>query len=241
MELKDIDVWFDVRSDCPKPKPSSNRMPDPDNASPTLKAYHQLLWSKRLPNGEFMALESTKNFYLKWKDFYFGSDSIIVSFMHSKFKLRELVQSSIFNYAEYREQYQHRSYTIGGSVIFPQHRWSMNQARGCSRKISDRWDLTLECIRRYYLGESNPLDSVFEKDASFFDLFLDFKGYVDFFFFQDCVDDNYNVKFWLDTPLWDTYPMPKTLEEYHSWMKQEQDFLEKRAKRIADYCKQAKQ
>ena len=241
MELKDIDVWFDVRSDCPKPKPGSNRMPDPDNASPTLKAYHQLLWSKRLPNGEFMALESTKNFYLKWKDFYFGSDSIIVSFMHSKFKLRELVQSSIFNYAEYREQYQHRSYTIGGSVIFPQHRWSMNQARGCSRKISDRWDLTLECIRRYYLGESNPLDSVFEKDASFFDLFLDFKGYVDFFFFQDCVDDNYNVKFWLDTPLWDTYPMPKTLEEYHSWMKQEQDFLEKRAKRIADYCKQAKQ
>ena len=65
MELKDIDVWFDVRSDCPKPKPGSNRMPDPDNASPTLKAYHQLLWSKRLPNGEFMALESTKNFYLK--------------------------------------------------------------------------------------------------------------------------------------------------------------------------------
>ena len=114
-----------------------------------------------------------------------------------------------------------------------------NQARGSSRKISDRWDLTLECIRRYYHGESNPLDSVFEKDAPFFDLFVDFKGYVDFFFFQDCVDDNYNVKFWLDTPLWDTYPMPKTLEEYHFWMKQEQDFLEKRAKRIADYCKQA--
>ena len=239
MELKDIDVWFDVRSDCPKPKPGSNKIPDPDNASPTLKAYHQLLWSKQLPNGEFMALETGKGFYLKWKDFYLGGDSIIVSFMHARFKLRDLVKSSIPNYANYREQYLHRSYTIGGNIIFPQHRWSMNQARGCSRKISDRWDLTLECIRRYYLGESNPLDSVFEKDAPFFDLFVDFKGYVDFFFFQDCVDENYNVKFWLDTPLWETYSMPKTLEEYHFWMKQEQDFLEKRAKRIADYCKQA--
>ena len=239
MELKDIDVWFDVRSDCPKPKPGSNKIPDPDNASPTLKAYHQLLWSKQLPNGEFMALETGKGFYLKWKDFYLGGDSIIVSFMHARFKLRDLVKSSIPNYANYREQYLHRSYTIGGNIIFPQHRWSMNQARGCSRKISDRWDLTLECIRRYYLGESTPLDSVFEKDAAFFDLFVDFKGYVDFFFFQDCVDENYNVKFWLDTPLWDTYPMPKSLEEYHFWMKQEQGFLEKRAKRIADYCKQA--
>ena len=239
MELKDIDVWFDVRSDCPKPKPGSNIIPDPDNASPTLKAYHQLLWSKQLPNGEFMALETGKGCYLKWKDFYLGGDSIIVSFMHARFKLRDLVKSSIPNYANYREQYLHRSYTIGGNIIFPQHRWSMNQARGCSRKISDRWDLTLECIRRFYLGESNPLDSVFEKDAPFYDLFVDFKGYVDFFFFQDCVDENYNVKFWLDTPLWDTYPMPKTLEEYHFWMKQEQDFLEKRAKRIADYCKQA--
>ena len=239
MELKDIDVWFDVRSDCPQPIPGSNKIPDPDNASPTLKAYHQLLWSKQLPNGEFMALETGKNYYLKWKDFYLGGDSIIVSFMHTRFKLRSLVKSSIPNYAEYREQYLHRSYTIGGNIIFPQHRWSMNQARGCSRKISDRWDLTLECIRRYYLGESTPLDSVFEKDAAFFDLFVDFKGYVDFFFFQDCVDENYNVKFWLNTPLWDTYPMPKTLEEYHFWMKQEQDFLEKRAERIADYCKQA--
>lgn len=236
MELKDIDVWFDARSDCPKP--GSNKIPDPDNASPTLKAYHQLLWSKQLPNGEFMALETGKDCYLKWKDFYLGGDSIIVSFMHARFKLRDLVKSSIPNYADYREQYLHRSYTIGGNIIFPQHRWSMNQARGSSRKISDRWDLTLECIRCYYLGESNPLDSVFEKDAPFFDLFVDFKGYVDFFFFQDCVDENYNVKFWLNTPLWDTYPMPKTLEQYHLWMKQEQDFLEKRAKRIADYCKQ---
>lgn len=236
MELKDIDVWYDVRSDCPQPEPESKIIPDPDSASPTLKAYHQLLWSKPLPNGEFMALETGKDFYLKWKDFYFGSDSIIVSFMNARFKLREHIQSNIPDYAEYREQYLHKSYTISGSVIFPQHKWSMNQARGCSHKISDRWDLTLECIRRHYQGDSSPLKTVLDKDFSFYDLFVDFKGYVDYFFFQDCVDDDYNVKFWLDTPLWDNYPLPKTLEEYHLWMKQEQDFLEKRAKRIEDYC-----
>lgn len=236
MELKDIDVWFDMRSDCPKPKPGTTKLPDPDIVSPTLKEYHRLLWSKQLPNGKFMDLETGNGCYLKWNDFYLGSDSIIVSFMHTRFKLRELVQNSIPNYAEYREQYQHRGYTIGGSIIFPQHRWSMNQARGCSRKISDRWDLTLECIRRYYHGEPNPLESVFEKDTSFFNLFVDFKGYVDFFFLQDCVDENYNVNFWLDTPLWDTYPMPKTMEEYHLWIAQEMDFLEKRARRIQEYC-----
>lgn len=43
IELKDIDVWFDVQTD-------SNGK-DPDSASKTLKSYHQALWSKLLPNG----------------------------------------------------------------------------------------------------------------------------------------------------------------------------------------------
>jgi len=29
---------------------------DPDNASPTLRRYHKILWSKRLPNGEIFEL-----------------------------------------------------------------------------------------------------------------------------------------------------------------------------------------
>jgi hypothetical protein len=45
------------------------------------------------------------------------------------------------------------SYTIGGMMVFPGNaidgKWTINQARGCLRKISDRFDLTLECIRRY--------------------------------------------------------------------------------------------
>ena len=227
MSLKNIDLNFDVRSD------SNDK--DPDCASATLKAYHQALWSKPLPNGQIMELDTGKGYYLKWNDMYFGSDSIIVSFMNARYKLRELVKTSIPQFEEYREDYLKKSYTIAGSIIFPQIKWSMNQARGCSRKISDRWDLTLECIRRFYIGESSPLDRALQKSKSFFELFVDFKGYVDFFFLQDCVDNDYCVKLWLETPLFVSDPMPESVEAYKEWIDKELDFVEKRGKRMRDY------
>lgn len=228
MLLQELDLKYDVRTD-------SNGK-DPDYASPTLKAYHKALWSKSLPNGQTMELESGRGYYLKWNNMYFGSDSIIVSFMHARYKLRELVEGSIPNFESYRESYLKKSYTVAGSIIFPQTRWSMNQARGCSRRISDRWDLTLECIRRFYAGENSPLDTALQRSKSFFELFVDFKGYVDFFLLQDCVDEDYNVRFWLDTPLFVNDPMPKSVESYLDWIKKELDFVEKRSIRIYDYC-----
>ncbi len=227
MELKDIDITFDFQTD------SENK--DPDSASKTLRAYQQLLWSKRLPNGEMMQLDICKG-YLKWNDMWFGSDSITASFLHYRFPLKELVESTIPNFKEFKKDYCHKTYTIGGEIIFPMVRWSMNQARGCSVKICDRWDLTLECIRRYYAGESSPLDKALAKSSEFFDKFVDFKGYVDFFLLQDCVDDNYNVKFWLDTPLFVSMPMPKNMDEYYMWINSQLDFVAKRGQRIAEYC-----
>ena len=50
MEL--IDIAFDFRSDTPPGK-------DPDERSPTLRRYHQLLWSKALPNGAPFELSAT--------------------------------------------------------------------------------------------------------------------------------------------------------------------------------------
>lgn len=231
MELRDIDIHFDVRTDC--------KGPDPDSGSPTLKAYHQLLWSKPLPNGQMMNLTQGKGYYLKWNDMYFGSDSIIVSFWHARYKHRDLIESSIPSVKDFREDYLKRASTIAGYVLFPQIRWSMNQARGCSRKISDRWDLTLECIRRFYSGEPSPLDTALQRSKAFFDLFLDFKGYVDFFLLQDCVDEDYNVKYWLDTPLFVSDPMPDSVESYKAWIQAELDFVAKRGNRIGEYCKQS--
>jgi hypothetical protein len=43
-KMTSIDIKFNVFSDTPKGK-------DPDSFSPTLRKYHQKLWSKKLPNG----------------------------------------------------------------------------------------------------------------------------------------------------------------------------------------------
>jgi hypothetical protein len=166
---------------------------------------------------------------------WFGCDSITASFLHWRFPLKESVEQQIPNFAEWKKDYWHKTYTIGGSIIFPMHPWSMNQARGCSVKICDRWDLTLECIRRFYAGEPTPLDKALEKDREFFNLFVDFKGYVDFFLLQDCVDENYNVKFALETTLFDSKRMPKTLDEYQMWIDSQIDFVTKRGRRIEEY------
>ena len=162
--------------------------------------------------------------------------AITASFLHARYPLRQFIEENIPNFKEFKREYWHRTYTIGGAIIFPQVRWSMNQARGCHPKICDRWDFTLECIRRFYAGESSPLDTALQRSGDFFRLFGNFKEYVDFFLLQDCVDDNYKVKIWLDTPVFESHPMPKSLEEYYRWIQTQLDFVDKRGKRIKEYC-----
>ena len=54
--------------------------------------------------------------------------------------------------------------------------------------------------------------------------------------FQDCVDETYSkVKFWLDTPLFISRPIPNTVESYIYFIEKEIDFVERRNKRIRDY------
>lgn len=63
--------------------------------------------------------------------------------------------------------------------------------RGWYPRIADRFDLTLVCIRRHYLGErANPLGEVFHRYADFFALFGDFSGYVSFFLLQHLVEED---------------------------------------------------
>ena len=108
--------------------------------------------------------------------------------------------------------------------------------RGLNRKIRDRFDLTLECIRRYYNNEKSPLYETLLKNEDFFNLFVDFKGYVDFFFLQDLVNVEYSeIKFWLGNGNFDENPVPKTVKEYLLWMENQMRFVEKRNKRIEQY------
>src|SRR6476646_1158913 len=81
-----IDVDFDFRSDTPgygRPRV------DPDNSSPTLRRYHQLLWSKPLPDGRRFDLDaySGKGYLYhnsELGEFALTSDSVLPSFSRHK-------------------------------------------------------------------------------------------------------------------------------------------------------------
>lgn len=211
---------------------------DPDAKSPTLRAYHQFLWSRPLPNGEIMQLESGRSrYYLRWKNIYFGSDSILASFRYWDNKAFIMkVKDEAEDFRGLIENYIHKSYTMGGVILLPSFQWCLNQARGCHKRIRDRWDLTMECIRRYYIGEPSPLSKPLQNSKEFLDLFVDFKGFVDFFFLQDLVSEDYSkVNLWYETALFESNPMPKTTAEYIDFIQKELEFLEKRNARIQKY------
>ena len=209
---------------------------DPDSHSPTLREYHRMLWSRELPNGQIMDLsEGYGTDYLTWNGMRFASDSITTGFRYKGNRtLIDEVSSSMDDYRGWMESVIRRTYTIGGSIIFPKHRNSINQCRGTNRLIKDRWDLTLECIRRFYEGENSPLSWCLEQDRGFFDLFVDFKGYVDFFLLQDCVNkDCSEVNMWLNTEPFKDDPLPKSVDEYTHWIDCSLEFVKKRNGRIA--------
>ena len=156
-----IDVKFDFTSDSPgywdKFWENNDGLggggSDPDSVSVVLQRYNQGLWSKELPNGEKMELALGENGSLSWNGFRFGSDSIITSFRYKRQRaLLERVAESMDDYRGFVEDFLHKTYTIGGEIIFPKHTRSINQTRGVNPLICDRFDLTLECIRRYYAG-----------------------------------------------------------------------------------------
>ena len=89
------------------------------------------------------------------------------------------------------EEFRTIAYTIGAMMVFPgnqiDRKQTINVARGFNRTISDRFDLTLECIRRQYADKESPLTPTLSLYADFFALFCDFRGYVSFFLLDDLV------------------------------------------------------
>lgn len=244
--MKKIDVNFDFTMDTPEywngfwteTGDFAGNRKDPDWYSDTLREYHRLLWSRQLPNGQIMQLDRPeKSIYLQWNGINFGSDSIIISFRYDK-QLMNQLKKIVPDFKKHIEIFFHKSYTIGGAIIFPMRSHSINQMRGINSIIKDRFDLTLECIRRYYNGEKSPLSKTLEADKKFFDLFIDFKGYVDFFFLNDLVTDDYNkINCWCGKMDFKGSGIPKSLEEYIRFIELEMNFLEKRNNRIEEYCK----
>jgi hypothetical protein len=225
-----IDVSFNVFSDTPPGK-------DPDTYSPTLRKYHKLLWSKPLPNGVFFSLEDTRPKVLYHKseagEFILSSDSIghtyrnVKNMAHIVNQVSEGEIDSFFKLCS----------TIGGYMIFPskriENKITINGARGFDRKIQDRFDLTLECIRRFYINEVSPLQDTLNRYSEFLNLFSNFKGYVDFFLLQDLVSKNYlEVNYFHPFEDFNLSPLPKNINEYLSYKESMTNFLIARNRRI---------
>jgi hypothetical protein len=228
-----IDTTFDFRTDASGP--------DPDNSSPTLKRYHQLLWSKPLPSGRPFHLEAVPRGYLRHQselgEFFLSSDAVIPDFTRWK-RLRHITEQFP---EEENEAFRSITYTIGGMMVFPGNKVdgknTINGERGLNSKIADRMDLTLECIRLNYIGKANPLGNVLSRYPEFFSLFENFRGYVDFFLLQDLVtEDCSEVQFFMPFDDFNTAPTPKNVDAYKDYRRRSIEFIEARNCRIGRYA-----
>ena len=229
-----IDITFDFRSDTPAGK-------DPDVHSPTLRRYHKWLWSKRLPCGtEFELADTTPQAYLhhhsELGEFWLSSDSVIPSFRREN-KIAQIIKEVP---ADKMDRFNAIGYTIGGMMLFPSQRvdgkMTINGARGFHPRIKDRFDLTVECIRRHYLGDSSLLGNVLARYENFFSLFGSFQNYIEFFLLQDIIsDDCSSVKFFLPFSNFETSPLPLNKSAYLSYMQAAVEFIEARNRRILSF------
>lgn len=233
-DYMNIDVSFDFRIDTPEGG-------DPDIRSPTLRRYHRHLWSKVLPDGApFELVMSTPQAYLHHRsakgEFVLSSDSVIPTFTRAA-RIAHITQRIP---ADERAEFNRRAYTIGAMMVFPANRvggkMTINGARGCHPRIKDRFDLTVECIQRHYLGADSPLVDVVARYTAFFSLFRDFRGYVDFFHLQDLVTADYSaVRHFLPFDGFHPWPLPDSDDAYRVYKRNAEAFIAKRNSRIAQH------
>lgn len=235
-----IDTTFDFRTEIAPGR-------DPDACSPTLRRYHKLLWSKPLPNGrEFTLSDVSWSQYLYHRsdlgEFRLTSDGIAATFTQRK---NPAVQGMLAAFPDdEHEAFRAKAYMIAGFLVFPGNTaerkgQTINQRRGCDPRINDRIDLTMECIRRHYLGEPSPLASTLARYADFFDLFGGFADYVDFFLLNDLVShDASSVRIFL--PLnFDASGLPADADAYRAYRERMLAFLNARSGRIEAYARTA--
>lgn len=225
-----VDIQFDVFSDTPPGK-------DPDKFSPTLRRYHQKLWSKPLPDGTpfTLAIDQPGSYLYHFSSlgqFHLSSNAISNTFRGvGKMKaITSLIPENAM------DNFYRLGSTIGAYNVFPSKmingKQNINQARGCHPKIRDRIDLTLDCIRSYYTGQNSPLSPVLERYDDFFELFQSFDGYVDFFLLNDLVE-NGTVRRLLPFDNFQRDGFPGDLAEYQTLMNGTMRFITERNKRIA--------
>lgn len=166
-----------------------------------------------------------------------SSDSIA----HSYTRLKALRDRGISTFSDLEGQAVRDSFsTIGGYILFPSNRIdgkrTINAARGMTRSIGDRFDLTLECIRCLYLGVRTPLSETLQRYDFFFSLFGSFRGYCEFFKLEALVSDDFNAVRFLLPFLGDfsQNPLPSSKVAYTQYLDKTKAFVKSRGKAIAE-------
>lgn len=235
---------------------------DPDSRSERLRHWHAVLWSKDLPRSGRLNLQADRT-GLRDTDTgqYLKSDAAVPVWERWREVRPFLAQTQEHLHAHGRGSIHDlgwRLYDMGGMMLFPglpvNRAWTINQAKGCTRtRIADRLDLTLECIRLYYLllpeltdplaalpegyGRTNPLAAVLHRYRAFFELFQSFDEYVAFWLLDDLVTHHAagpKVNFLL--PRAETGPydftreaaLPKDPMQYFEYLVAADDFVVKR-------------
>ena len=106
-------------------------------------------------------------------------------------------------------------------------------ARGFNKSISDRFDLTLECIRRHYSDLGSPLAGTLSRYSDFFALFGDFRSYVSFFLLHDLVNEDLDVKCFMSFDDFCPPSVPKDMRSYREYRRCSIEFIEARNHRIS--------
>jgi hypothetical protein len=215
---------------------------DADRDSRILQRWHQWLWSKDLPDGRALDWQRQDFPCLTHSSplgtFRVSSDTIATT--HARYARHGVPQWD----AHVLRPYERAPYTIGAFIVFPRHALSLNQGRGSNHRICDRFDLTLECIRRHYLDlPGNPLGDILAGDANFFGLFgtgqAGFAGYTAFFHLKDLVDGD-EVR-WITSLArgpwdFDQPPLPRDDREYTHYLEAVTAFVRARGERILAWC-----
>jgi hypothetical protein len=215
-----VDISYDFRCEIPLGG-------DPDRDSVTLRRYHQLLWSKITPSGTALHLADRKDgafLHPGYSIDLWSSDAIVNSWVHW---VRPSMADIIRNVPKtFIDEYYARTCTIGSYMMWPCNQIggmpSINQARGTdTARIADRIDITLECVRLYYAGQPSPLNDhdgdTLSRYSNFFDLFVDFKGFVGFWLLEDLVSSDHDrVEFLLPFESFSQSAVPSDVD---SWMR----------------------
>jgi hypothetical protein len=176
---------------------------DPDRDCERLYQWHRALWGRSVPGaapfeleiihdrGYGLRLRSAKN-----PEIRLASDSIIPTWSTPSWTNR-FAPDLVAEIAKDANDFYRIACTIGGYIVLPRNRTgqtgqTINQARGTHPAIADRFDLTLECIRRHYSepAAENPLGSRLAAYGDFFVLFNDFDTYVRFFLLDDLITED---------------------------------------------------